>query len=165
MAQEVQFSGPAFGYAATSSRTPFRTARVRIRLRGLCFSAPINTLRLPDFYFTGSDAFACLCIGTMILSGTIKPRALGPGTAYWLFGLVTMIGALLVSSLFADAVDRGLILSMQYLFAYFLLPLILLARPWHETDTLMKVFVASMVVVVLHGIYVVDYVGETNTTL
>ena len=99
-----------------------------------------------------------------ILNGTIKPRALGLGTAYWLFGLVTMFGALLVISLFVDAVDRGLILSMQYLFAYFLLPLILLARPWHETETLMKVFVASMMVGVLHGIHVVFYAGETNTT-
>ena len=163
MAQEVQFSGPAFGYAATSSRTRFRRLEFGFACAAV-FLSPINTLRLPDFYFTGGDAFACLCVGTMILSGTIKPRALGPGTAYWLFGLVTMIGALLVSSLFADIVDRGLILSMQYLFAYFLLPIILLARPWHETDTLMKVFVASMMVVVLHGIYVVDYVGETNTT-
>ena len=75
-----------------------------------------------------------------------------------------MVGALLVSSLFVDAVDRGLILSMQYLFAYFLLPLIILARPWDETETLMKVFVASMVMTILHEIYVVDYVGETNTT-
>jgi hypothetical protein len=99
----------------------------------------------------------------MILNGTIKPKALGPGTAYWIFGLVTMIGALLVSSLFVGAVDRGLILSMQYLFAYFLLPVILLARPWRETDILMKVFVASIVMTILHGIYVVDIVGKTNT--
>ena len=88
----------------------------------------------------------------MIVNGTIKTRVLGPGTAYWLFGLATMVGALLVSSLFVDAVDRGLILSAQYLFAYFLLPLIILARPWNETETLMKVFVASMVIDVLHGI-------------
>ena len=150
MVQEAQFSGRVRGYAVASSEASSRRLEFGFACAAV-FLAPINTLRLPDFYFTGGDAFAVLCIGTMILNGTIKPKALGPGTAYWIFGLVTMIGALLVSSLFVGAVDRGLILSMQYLFAYFLLPLILLARPWRETDILMKVFVASIVMTILHG--------------
>ena len=143
-----------------------RTTLLKLEFALACavvFFAPINVLKLPGFYFTASDAFACLCLGTMLLAGTIRPSALGPGTAYWTFGLVTMIAALFVSSLLSGAIDRGLILSMQYLFAYFLLPLILLARPWNQTDILMKVFVASMVVMVLHGIYVVDFLGEKNT--
>ncbi|WP_265518352.1 O-antigen ligase family protein [Nitratireductor luteus] len=127
------------------------------------FLAPMNVLKLPAFYFTLSDAFACLCLATMALNGTIRLKPLGPGTAFWVFGLVLMIGALLASSLLAGAVDRGLILSLQYLFAYFLLPIVLLARPWDQTGTLMKVFVASMTVMVIHGIYVVNIVGETNT--
>ncbi|WP_159587184.1 O-antigen ligase family protein [Chelativorans xinjiangense] len=127
------------------------------------FLAPVNVLKLPAFYFTISDAFAVLCLATMALNGTIRLKPLGPGTAFWVFGLVMMIGALLVSSLLVGAVDRGLILSLQYLFAYFLLPIVFLARPWDQTITLMKVFVASMVVMAIHGIYVVNIVGETNT--
>jgi hypothetical protein len=128
------------------------------------FFAPMNVLRVQSFYFTASDFFACLCLGLMVVNRSLPLKPLGVGTAYWLFGLALMLGALLASSLLAGAVDRGLILSMQYLFAYLLLPLILLTRPWHETTTLMKMFIASIVVMVLHGIYVVDWVGTTNTT-
>ncbi|MCT7376934.1 O-antigen ligase family protein [Chelativorans salis] len=127
------------------------------------FLAPMNVLKLPAFYFTASDAFTCLCLATMAFNGTIRLKPLGPGTAFWIFGLVMMVGTLLVSSLLVGVVDRGLILSLQYLFAYFLLPIVFLARPWDETITLMKVFVVSMVVMAIHGIYVVNIVGETNT--
>jgi O-antigen ligase len=131
---------------------------------GAVFFAPMNFLRFDSFYFTLSDAFTCLCLGAMAINGSVKPKVFGPGTGYWISGLVLMMAGLLVSSLFAGAVDRGLILSGQYVFAYFLLPVILLARPWRETIILMKVFVLSMVVMSLHGIYVIDYVGEKFTT-
>jgi O-antigen ligase len=127
------------------------------------FFAPVNVLKLPAFYFTMSDAFTCLCLVAMLLARTIRPGAIGPGTAYWTTGLLIMVAALFVSSLFVGSVDRGIILSVQYLFAYFLLPLVLLGRPWRQTDILMKVFIASMVIMTLHGIYVVDFVGERFT--
>ncbi len=131
---------------------------------GVVFFAPMNVLRVPGFYFTASDAFACLCLGFMFLNRSLHLKPLGPGTAYWLLGVSLMIGSLLTSSLLAGVVDRGLILSMQYLFAYFVLPIVLLGRPWPETTILMKVFIGSVVLMILHGIYVVDIVGETNTT-
>lgn len=164
---------PSFPAAPSFAAMPVRAARPsglaasRFEFALACavvFFAPMNVLRLPTFYFTASDAFACVCLGFMALNRSIRLKPLGPGTAYWLFGLALMIGALLTSSLLAGAVDRGLILSMQYLFAYFLLPIILLARPWPQTTILMKVFVASIVVMILHGIYVVDFVGVTNST-
>lgn len=151
---------------AGSDATASRTAILKLEFLLACavvFFAPINVLKLPAFYFTVSDAFACLCLGTMLFARTIRPGALGPGTAYWTTGLVIMVAALFVSSLVAGVVDRGIILSIQYLFAYFLLPLILLARSRQQTEILMKVFIASMVIMTLHGIYVVDFLGEKNT--
>lgn len=144
---------------------PLATARKLefILACAVVFFAPMNVLRLEAFYFTAGDAFACLCLATMVLNGSIRLKPLGPGTGFWIFGLVMMIGAILISSLLVGAVDRGLILALQYLFAYFLLPIIFLARPWDETAILMKVFVASMVVMAVHGVYVVNIVGETNT--
>jgi len=127
------------------------------------FFAPMNVLRLPAFYFTASDAFACLCLGFMLLNRSVQLRPLGPGTAFWMFGLATCVAALLASSLLAGAEDRGIILILQYLFAYFLLPLVLLGRSWEQTFTLMRVFVISIVLMILHGIYVVDIIAETNT--
>ena len=108
------------------------------------FFAPMNILRLPDFYFTAGDAFACGCLMMMLINGSLSLRPLGPGTAFWIFGLALLAGSLLTSSLLASDVDRALILVGQYLFAYLLLPIILLARPWAETTTLMRVFVASI---------------------
>jgi O-antigen ligase len=146
---------------------PAARAAQRFELPLACavvFFAPMNVLRVPSFYFTASDFFACLCLGLMLVNRSLPLRPLGVGTAYWLFGVALMVGALLTSSLLVDVVDRGLILSMQYLFAYLLLPMIILARPWRETTILMKVFIASIVVMILHGIYVVDIVGERNTT-
>jgi hypothetical protein len=131
---------------------------------GAAFFAPMNVLRLDSFYFTVSDAFTCLCLLAMAINGSIKPKIMGPGTTYWISGLSLMLAALLFSSLVAGTVDRGLILCGQYTFAYFLLPVILLARPWPQTVTLMKVFVISMVIMAVHGVYVIDYVGEKYTT-
>jgi hypothetical protein len=128
------------------------------------FFAPMNILRAPGFYFTASDLFACLCLGMMVMNRTLPLKPLGIGTGYWVFGLALMVGALFASSLLAGVVDRGLILSIQYLFAYLMLPLVLLGRPWGETTILMKTFIASIVVMIAHGIYVVDIVGLTNTT-
>jgi O-Antigen ligase len=163
MSQAKQFLGSLPAQTASLPKVAF--GRLEFALAcAVVFLAPMNVLRLESFYFTASDAFACLCLIAMMVNATVKPNSLGPGSAYWIVGLVIMVGALFTSSLLAGAVDRGLILVMQYLFAYFCLPLILLSRPWHETDILMKVFVASMVTMIVHGIYVVEYLGEINTT-
>lgn len=168
MDQTPSFPGvPSLSAAAPRPARPTSVAARRVEFALACavaFFAPLNVLRLPSFYFTASDAFACLCLGFMILNRSLPLKPFGPGTAYWLFGLSLMLGVLLTSSLMVGAVDRGLILSLQYLFAYFILPLVLLGRPWPQTTILMKVFVASIVTMVLHGIYVVDIVGVTNTT-
>jgi hypothetical protein len=153
---------PAAGVARPSTQAARRFEF--LLASAVVFFAPMNVLRVQSFYFTASDFFACLCVGMMIFNRSLPLKPLGVGTAYWLFGLTLMVGALFTSSLLAGVVDRGLILSMQYLFAYLMLPVLLLARPWRETTILMKVFVASIVVMILHGIYVVDVVGVTNTT-
>ncbi|WP_342642046.1 O-antigen ligase family protein [Rhodoligotrophos ferricapiens] len=156
---------PARGGEA-QARRPSEAAARRFELALACavvFLAPMNVLRVPAFYFTASDAFACLCLVIMLVNRTVQLKPFGPGTAFWMFGLTTAIAALMASSLMAGAEDRGLILLMQYLFAYFLLPLILMGRPWRQTILLMKTFVGSMVIMILHGIYVVEIVAKTNT--
>lgn len=127
------------------------------------FFAPMNILRAPGFYFTASDMFACLCLGVMFLNRRVSLNPFGPATGFWVFGLILMVGALLVSSLLVGAVIRGLILTGQYLFAYLMLPIVLLNRNAKHTRILMLVFMASIAVVVLHGIYVVDVLHERNT--
>src|SRR5690606_6326067 len=151
-----------------SMATPrgLRTEGRRLELALACgtvFFAPVNILKLPAFYFTLSDACACLCLFIMLVNRRCNLRPLGPGNGFWVAGLFLMLGALLISSLLAGAVDRGLILMAQYLFAYLLLPVILLDRPWKESELMMKVFIASIAIMVLHGIYVMNGVGEKGT--
>lgn len=127
------------------------------------YLSPMNVFMVPTFFFTASDAFACLCLLAMIAHHSLNLRPLGPGTFLWVIGLAIMVGALFISSLVAGAPVRGLILVGQYLFAFLVVPLILLTRSSEETNFLLKVFVVSMLTVVLHGIYVIHIVGETNT--
>ncbi|MXN67438.1 hypothetical protein GR183_21230 [Stappia sp. GBMRC 2046] len=127
------------------------------------YLAPMNVLQLPFVYFTASDGFACICFLTMIVHHSLNVRPFVGGTFLWVIGLSTMIGALFFSSLVAGVPARGLILGAQYFFAYLVVPLILLTRNQRETEILLKVYVASIVTVVLHGIYVIHITGETNT--
>ncbi|WP_137392191.1 O-antigen ligase family protein [Rhodoligotrophos defluvii] len=160
----IRESGPPV--ISRGIKLPLLMASRRIEFALACavvFFAPINVLRLEAFYFTVSDALACLCLGLMLLNRSAQLRPFGPGTAFWLFGLAVAMGGLMASSLLAGAEDRGVILLLQYVFAYFVLPVILLARPWSQATMLIKVFIASITIMVVHGIYVVDIVGEYNT--
>lgn len=125
--------------------------------------APINYLRLPAFYFTASDMAALLCLCVMLANGTVRLRPLGAGTAPWLLGLGLLSAGLLASSIAAGAVDRGLIAAGQYVYSYFLLPVVICARPWRETILLVKLFVASILAMCVHGIWLIHF--AENTTL
>ncbi|TPW28995.1 O-antigen ligase family protein [Pararhizobium mangrovi] len=145
------------GKAPVGSRLEFFLACCAV------FLSPMNVLRLPLFYFTAGDLFACLCIGVMLLNGRVRVAPFGSSTVLWTGGLLLMVGMLMTSSVFAGSTGRALILIMQYLFSYLLLPMVFLNRPWDETRRLMLVFIAAISVLVLHGILVVDVLYEHDT--
>lgn len=154
------------GYARRVSARPRVGAGQRLEFALACIAVllgPMNILRPEAIYFTLGDLFASLCFVTMAANRSINLRVFGPGTAFWVFGLVLMCATIFASSLYAGVVDRGLILTAQYLFAYLIMPIILLNRPREATEFLMKVFLASIVVTAAFGVYVVDIVGQTNT--
>ena len=127
------------------------------------FLAPINTLRHPAFYLTLSDVLAATCLFVMLLNRSLPVRPFGTVTFWWMLGNVMLIGGLLVSSLVNGDVTRGLVVSAQYSAAYFAIPFVIMSRPRWQIEILAKIFVLVIVLLCLHGVYVIHYVGETST--
>ena len=127
------------------------------------FLSPMNFLRHPSYYLTLGDIFAFACLFVALLNGTLPLRPFGSGTLFWMLGIILLIGGLLISSLVNGSAFRGLIVSAQYLMAYFVLPLIILSRPQRQVVFLIKIFVISIFLLSLHGIYLIHIDGQTNT--
>ena len=130
---------------------------------GAVFFAPFNFLRTDLFYFTLSDAFATLVLALMLFNRTLPIRFFGFVTPLWALGLTLMTGGLIVSSVVNGDVNRGLIVFVEYIFAYTVIPIVLGTRSWRELIPLVNVFVWSIICTCLFGIYLIHVVGETNT--
>ncbi|WP_416357616.1 O-antigen ligase family protein [Aureimonas phyllosphaerae] len=159
----------SWGGATPFRSEPDRPARAGGRLElwlavGAVFLAPFNILRVDAFYFTASDVLVVATLLARVTNRSFVYAPLGAATPLWNLGIMLLSVMLLASSLLHGAADRGVILWAQYCFAYLLLPYVVLARPWRETILLIKAFLASLVLMCLHGILVVDVLGERNTT-
>jgi O-antigen ligase len=132
-------------------------------LAAAVFFSPINYLRIQTFYFTLSDALSCICLCVMLFNRSINVRPMGAATPYWIVGLIMLVGGLVISSTIGGDGARGLVFVGQYIFAYILLMFMIGDRPEEEVIKLVKVFIISIFVMCVHGIYVIDYVGEKNT--
>ncbi|TCU15176.1 O-antigen ligase family protein [Rhizobium sullae] len=129
------------------------------------FLSPMNFLRLPFFYFTLSDAFACICLFILVLRGRLRFDPIGAvPTVVWLLGLCMLLTGLLVSSMINGDPLRGTVYIVQYFFAYFILLVVIGSSDRQRLLLMSKVYVASILLMCLHGAYVINIVAETNTT-
>lgn len=127
------------------------------------FFLPFNFLRVDFAYITLSDLLCVASVGMRIAKAEIPSSPLGQATPLWLLGGAAMAGGLLLSSAaFGDPV-RGVIVSAQYLFTYFIIPLVFLGRDWDQTIVLVKAFVAAVIAMCLFGVYLIHVDGQTNT--
>ncbi|MBO0663041.1 O-antigen ligase family protein [Jiella sp. MQZ9-1] len=156
---------PAFTYPRSNPhRLGARRSDIALPLAALAVAlAPINILRLDQVYFTASDAASLLAFWATVQSRSIRLDTLGPGAMLWNIGLALLGGMLFLSSLLFGDVTRGVILWAQYLFAYLVVALVVLSRPPGDVPVLVKVYLASIAIMCLHGIYVIDILHETNT--
>lgn len=131
---------------------------------GVVFFSPMNFLRLPFFYFTLSDALACISLCLLLVQGRLSARPIGPmGSFYWLSGLsLLLIGLLLSSMIYGDPL-RGLVFVIQYFFAYFVILFVVAGRSHRDLFVLAVIYVFSIFLMCLHGIYLINIVGERNT--
>jgi len=151
---------------AKSSRARGQTASRRLEFYLAClvvFFAPINTLRFDFGYFTYSDAFSILFYVSLLLNRCLPAVRLGPAAIVWSIGVALMTSFLLFSSVINGDPARGLIVSAQYVHAFFVLPIVFLTRTRDELDILVGVLVASILTVCLFGIYLIEFTDERNT--
>ena len=131
----------------------------------LVFTSPMNFLRASTFYFTLSDALVCLSFLIMLRRGKLSLQPIGPvATFYWFLGLSALLGGLLLSSIVNGDPLRGLVYAGQYFFTYFVLLLVIAGRSKDELVTLARVFVFAIVLMCLHGAYLINIDGQRNTS-
>jgi hypothetical protein len=124
----------------------------------------MNFLRIQLFYFTLSDALVCLCLLMMLRRGALALQPIGQAsTFYWSLGLSLLLGGLVLSSIVHGDPLRGLVFAVQYFFAYFVLLLVIAGRAEKELIVLAKVFIFAIVLMCLHGAYLINIDGQTNT--
>lgn len=121
------------------------------------FLAPINYLRLDSVYVTLSDASALTALVLMLAGGRLPLRPFGEISGLWYTSFTLFAGGILLGSLVNGDAFAGLVIFAQYSFSLIVLPLILANRDYDETILMIKVFVLSMVVTMLHGIYIIQF--------
>jgi hypothetical protein len=129
------------------------------------FLSPVNVLRTSSFYFTLSDLFFLLCFLIMAYNNRILLHPLGRfSTAIWAFGLVLLLFGLTLSSLVNSDPTRGMIVVSQYAFAYLLVLLVISRRTMAQLFTLSKAYVLCVVLMCIHGVYLIHVDGTRNTS-
>ena len=145
-----------------SRRTPLDAAEFFLAVMAV-FMAPMNFLTFFGIYITASDLFATSCLFLMLLNRGIPMRPFLGATPVWMTGILLLTGGLMVSSLVNGDPVRGMIVTAQYFYSWFLLPLIIVTRPWNQLVMLVKVFLASIIVMCFFGIYWIHVDGRTQT--
>jgi hypothetical protein len=131
----------------------------------IVFTSPMNFLRVPAFYFTLSDALVCLCFLMLLRRGKLSLQPIGQAASfYWLVGLSMLLAGLVLSSIVYGDPLRGLVYAAQYFFAYFVLFLVIAGRSEKELVVLAKLYVFAIVLMCLHGAYLINIDGQRNTS-
>lgn len=128
------------------------------------FFLPMNFLRHPHFYLTLGDVLALLCLGVMAINGTVRLRPLEEMTWVLIVGGVILFTFLMVGSLVNGDPLRGVIVGGQYIFTYIILAFLFFSRDDRQAVLLVKIFVGSIFLMCLHGIYMVHIDGSTDNT-
>jgi O-antigen ligase len=144
-------TAPGSGRGSLLERAEFHAAALAV------FFAPINYLRLDVAYVTLGDVFAVLCVGLILLNGRLSLRPFGKATSLWFASLLLLTSGLMLSSILVGDPLVGAIVTGQYVFAYVLVPLVILRRPERELTILIMTFVASLIFVTLHGAYHINF--------
>lgn len=157
MSLPVLLLRPAPQAALVSGRRPISEAVEFYAAAVAVFLAPINYLRLNLAYVTLSDAVMVFVLVMMALNGRLPLRPFGKATSLWYGSLGLLGGGLMVSSIVNGDAGAGAIVVGQYVFAFALVPMVILGQPPKKSALLVKVFVASMVFISVHGAYYVNF--------
>lgn len=126
------------------------------------FLSPMNYFRLEAAFVTLSDLLACATLLVMLLQGRLPRAPFGIATSFWLAGFLALAAGLTLGSV-AHAEMGGLVVILaQYFFSLVVLPFVLAGRPYREAIALLKVLAASIVAVMVFGIWVIHFVPDPD---
>lgn len=111
-----------------------------------------SLLRIGQINLTLSDVLLSVVLAAMLYRGEINRKPFGDLTVFWLLGLGLMLLGLLIGTVINGSVDRWLIAGAQYLFAFFLIPTMLMGQQVSLTRMLPALFVLGIAVSQLIGI-------------
>lgn len=139
----------------------------RVRLEQLLVSAAVCLALLPSWrhpalFFTVSDLLFCASLLMILLTRGIPLAPFGMLTPYWIAGFALFIASLIGSTLINGVPMRALIVCLQYLFSFILVPLTIMGRDRESTVQLLQVFVAAAFVtnLVAIALYYSGYTGD-----
>lgn len=121
------------------------------------FLSPMNYLRADFAYVTLSDLFLLLALVVMYAQGRVPLMPFGRASVAWYFSVFLLAFGLLAGSAVHGDMVSGLTVVAQYCFSLLVVPMLLLQRPRAEVLFLIKVFIAAMVFVMLHGAWYMEF--------
>ncbi|MEM6909037.1 MAG: hypothetical protein AAF494_10195 [Pseudomonadota bacterium] len=108
--------------------------------------------RVGNVNLTVSDIAISLVVVSMLFRGELNTKPFGSLTVFWLLGLALMLGGLLLSTMVNGEMFRWLIVAAQYLFAFLLLPMVLMGQQISLTRQFPALFVLGITVSQMIGI-------------
>ena len=117
--------------------------------------------RFSAVFFTLSDLLFCASLLMILLTRGMPLAPFGMLTSPWMAACALFIAALIASSLINGVPTRALVVCLQYLFAFVLIPLTIMGRDRESTIRLLQVFVAAAFVTNLVAI-ILYYWGYTG---
>lgn len=138
------------------ARAPSERLEFALVALAVLFS-PVNYLRLDAVYFTLADGFMLIALPVLIANRRFSLQPLGPASPLWLGATLMIATGLMLGSMVNGDPVAGVTGVAQYIFSLVLVPLLLVNRPQEEVVQLIAVFVLSMVLVALHGAWLVNF--------
>lgn len=125
-----------------------------IILGGIFFSCYLTWRPIQDVMFTLSDALFLLGLLVLVIQHRIPLEPLRFLTPFWLAGFAMLAIGLLIGSIGCPMPWRWLIVAGQYLFAWVVLPLIVMRRGPDQTVRMLKAFTWGVFAMNLFGAYI-----------
>ncbi|MGB3711951.1 MAG: O-antigen ligase family protein [Erythrobacter sp.] len=125
---------------------------LRILLMLAVFFCGYAELRVGGINLTLSDILLSIAMVVLLYRGMIERQPFGKLTPFWFLGLGLMLLGLLIGSVVNGSVDRWVIVGAQYLFAFLLVPMVIMGQPAALTRMFPALFVLGVTISQLIGV-------------
>lgn len=160
VAPHGQVTGPGM------SRTPEMSWTVIGALLAFAFFfLSWRVFRFSAVNITASDVALSLCAIILVLRGQLNPLPFGNLTIPWLAGLALMLGGLLIGTLANGEAVRWAAMGTQYLFAFAIIPMVLMSADRRWLRRCAVFFVVGVAISQAIGVVAASYLTFADTSV